>query len=342
MSFTNQDLINAFRDVFGRNTYWQKVLACDLHRIAERRNEVYAGPPIDDLPLWGRERREIAHRLSSVLPPGNNFDWPYGVCLAGLHGRADGRLTDRDYRAIAASGVSAVKLLSTASPEDSRALLSDGKFVMVRLFADLKTRRASPYDFLSWVVDDARRHYEAGVRYFEIHNEPNLRQEGWGQSWRDGAEFGDWWLKVRNGLDALYPRAKWGFPGLSPDGIPTPERTNDGVFLRAAWQATQAASFVCLHIYWQTADEMRRDTSLETYRRLFPDTLLFVTEFSNPSPHVPKAQKGIEYREFYARVRNLSGVGAAFAFVSSASSGFEHETWAEEDGRLSDIPGMVK
>lgn len=350
MSLTNQDVINAFRDVFGKE-YWLKIIACHLDSLAANRKARYVGPEIDDLPLWGKDRRALATALSAVSAPPPDpkpepkpilFDWPDGVCLVGLHGRADGRLVSNDYRAIEEAGVEAVKLLSHAAPEDSLVLLGMKQFVLTRLYASFNNRTVSPEDFCSWVVDDARRHYQSGARYFEIHNEPNLRQEGWGRSWANGAEFGRWWISVRDNLASQFPGSKWGWPGLSPDGWSIPDRANDWLFLDAASDATQRADFICLHVYWQSLEEMRGNFYLSQYRARFPDKLLFVSEFSNPSPHVPKAEKGAQYREFYQRLRRIPGVGAAFAFVSSASSGFDHETWVGEDGQLSPIPTAVK
>ena len=40
-------------------------------------------------------------------------------------------------------------------------------------------------------------------------------------------------------------------------------------------------------------------------------------------------------------LRGIPGLGAAFSFVASASSGFGNETWRNEDGSLTDIPGVV-
>ena len=45
--------------------------------------------------------------------------------------------------------------------------------------------------------------YSRGVRYFEVHNEPNLVPEGWTQSWSDGQSFGAWFLDVVNRLRRL-------------------------------------------------------------------------------------------------------------------------------------------
>ena len=77
------------------------------------------------------------------------------------------------------------------------------------------------------------------------------------------------------------------------------------------------------------------------YRRRFPDKLLFITEFSNPTQGTDKATKGQQYVRYYQHLRSVPGLGAAFAFVLSSSSGFDTETWRTEGGLVTEIPGLV-
>jgi hypothetical protein len=69
--------------------------------------------------------------------------------------------------------------------------------------------------------------------------------------------------------------------------------------------------------------------------------LLFITEFSNPEPATPKQVKGEQYARYYQHLRSIPGLGAAFSFVLSASSGFDSETWRLEDGAVTPIPALV-
>jgi hypothetical protein len=67
---------------------------------------------------------------------------------------------------------------------------------------------------------------------------------------------------------------------------------------------------------------------VRAYCDRFPNKLILVTEFSNPSPNVHKDIKGREYVQFYTEARELPpNLGALFAFALSASGEFEHETW---------------
>lgn len=294
-----------------------------------------------------RRRIEAKNRYLPVTPAGDfGRLWPAGRCLAGVHGRADGRLEAADFEVVAQARLEAVKLLTTAAPEDVDRLraINPQMFVMVRLFADFKNRIVNADDFVSWMAGDMRGFYERGVRYYEIHNEPNLKLEGWLTSWQNGREFGAWWLAVRRGLKALFPQALFGWPGLSPDGFPMPERTNDLRFLEEAVDAVQAADFLCLHCYWRDEAEMNAlsgGQGWREYRRRYPEKLLFITEFSNPTPHTSLEAKGEQYARYYQLLRHEPGLGAAFAFVSSASADFPHEAWRDESGTLTPIVAAV-
>jgi len=285
---------------------------------------------------------------SRYAPLGPDFRrvWPANKCLVGLHGRADGRMQEADFQAVAQSRVEAVKLNSSAAPEDVDRLraINPNMFIMVRLFADFKNRMVRPEDFASWVMHDMGRFYERGIRYFEIHNEVNLKIEGWTFSWQNGREFAQWWLTVRNALKGVYPEARFGWPGLSPDGFPMPERTNDLRFLDDGVDAVRAADFICLHCYWRDEAELRSPNGgmghLE-YRRRYPDKLLFITEFSNPIPNVDMLAKGRQYVQYYQALRDVPGLGAAFSFVVSASANFPYEAWRSEGGQINEIASAV-
>src|SRR6185369_8322485 len=144
--------------------------------------------------------------------------------------------------------------------------------------------------------------YSRGVRYFEIHNEPNLVPEGWTQSWNDGQAFGAWFVDVVNRLRPVFPEARFGFPGLSPgDSIPG-LRSAALDFLTGADAACRAADWVGVHCYWVSEEEMNSPAGglgFVEYRRRFPDKLLLLTEFSNPNPDTDKQTKGQQYQRYY-------------------------------------------
>ena len=150
-------------------------------------------------------------------------DWEPGVCLVGVHGRADGPMLEPDYAPLEAARVEAVKLLVNAQPGDiDRCRVTMGEvdlFFLARLFADFQNGRVvKAEEFADWQKHDMERMYVRGVRYYEVHNEPNLNLEGFSASWRNGNEFEDWFLRVVDILQPLFPDARFGFPGCSPGG----------------------------------------------------------------------------------------------------------------------------
>ncbi len=301
----------------------------------------YANDIIDPTPflIWPSE--------GTSPSPAATFTWGPGICLVGVHGRADGRMQDPDFTAVQQGRVEAVKLLSSAAPEDVDRLraINAHTFIMARLFASFYGRNYNADQFVTDLTYDMQQFYNRGVRYFELHNEPNLTVEGWTTSWQNGTEFNAWFLRAYDLFKAKFPEALIGYPGLSPDGIPAPGiRTNDIIFLNDSDEAARKADWIGVHCYWQSEAEMGAPGGGQNYleyRRRFPDKLLFITEFSNPVQNVERRVKGQQYTRYYQNLRNVPGIGAAFSFILSASSGFPWEAWRDEDGTLSDIPSVV-
>ena len=280
--------------------------------------------------------------------PGKSItvEWKHDMCLVGVHGRADGPLLEPDFPVIKDARMEAVKLLSNAPPDNVKRLLriNSDMFLLVRLFAGFRDRKVSSADFVSWVQADMHQLYEQGVRYFEVHNEPNLQIEGWHHSWQDGHQFTDWFLEVVERLKANYPEALFGYPGLSPGHEIPGQRMDSWVFLQQSEIAALESDWMGYHCYWISDADMMQPTGglvYEEFRRRYPEKLLFVTEFSNPYSEVSARDKGQQYVDYYRRLRNIKGIGAAFSFVLSASSNFPHEVWRREDGHISDIAQLV-
>lgn len=273
-------------------------------------------------------------------------EWEHGRCLVGVHGRADGPLLEPDFPVIRDTRMEAVKLLSNAPPENIERLreINENIFLMVRLFAGFRDRTVSSADFVSWVEADVERLYRAGVRHYEVHNEPNLQIEGWQRSWQDGGQFAVWFLEVVERMKLRFPEALFGYPGLSPGWDISGQRMDSWVFLQQSEEAALSADWMGCHCYWASDVDMLRPGGgmvFSEYRRRYPEKLLFITEFSNPSSETAPRVKGQQYVEYYRRLREVKGVGAAFSFVLSASANFPHEVWRGEDGRASEITTLV-
>ncbi len=212
-------------------------------------------------------------------------------------------MLEEDYEAVRVGRMEAVKLLSSAAPENVDRLLAinPDMFIVVRLFVDLHNRVMTPQEFVRDAMNDVGMYYAKGVRFFEVHNEPNLVREGLGLSWQNGREFANWFEVAVNLMRNQYPDALFGWPGLSPGGDVDGERANAERFLEEAGATVHNADWIGVHCYWLNGYGI---TSLadggywKYYQKEYPGKLLLITEFSNPSKQVPKNTKAEQYVVF--------------------------------------------
>lgn len=275
---------------------------------------------------------------------------PLAKCLTGVGMANPQLLSTSELAAVAASRVEAFKLLTLADPDENRQLVRDllhvrqGLFLVARLFfqIDLDNKpRFSPQIFVETVLSGLNALYESGVRYFEVHNEPNHPNEGMGWNWNGGAEFGAWFGQTVDILRQRFPDGKFGFPGLSP-------QPNVPDFLDGAAPFVARADWVGVHCYWQTVDQppfpMVADNAGMYWRGFqarFPDKLLMITEFSNNSASVNLADKGRQYARYFQLLRGEPSLGAAFAFALNwPGQDVNREGWVFE-GQTTMIPAAL-
>jgi hypothetical protein len=213
-----------------------------------------------------------------------------------------------------------------------------------RLETDFSDDPIPPKRFVSIVQKGMEALYRHDVRYFEVAPNPNLQSAGWRRSWPDGAGFGRWFQEVTGRLHDRFPDAKLGFPGLSP-GIVVPGKREDQYhFLDGADEAILGADWIGLNIYWTTANEMAQlseGQAYEEYRLRYPNKLLFVTEFGNPADNLSSTTKANQYIEFYRQLRELPGIGAAFAFAISAREGHTNLSWQSSKAHSERIANAI-
>jgi len=270
--------------------------------------------------------------------------WPLGMSLIGLHGRADGEMLPPDFDIVRAARVEAVKLTSSATEASVKSLraINPGVFIMVRPIVSFveneRPRRISPDQFVEWTAPNLQRLFDAdpSIQYIEVHNEPNLTIEGLGGSWNNGREFASWFDRVVDLFRQRWPDKKYGFPGLSPGASMQNIRQNMRQFLGEAALSAARADWIAVHGYWISDREMTDVTGGFTWkvlRQLFPDKVLIITEFGNPSQ--PKPMVAEQYSRYYGILRHIPGLGGAFAYISSTSDRVESARWAwrDETGR---------
>ena len=293
------------------------------------------------MPEWFAEHYPGVDVVDDTAPaPPATPEPPVGHkrALVGLHGSADGSWSNpvlppvidmvksgriESYKGLSNESAQTVGILRKINPD---------MFFCVRLMGKVTEEHPTASEFVDQCGQDVRRWYREGVRYFEVHNEPNLVAEGWTTSWKDGAEFSRWWLAVRDALKGDCADARWGYPGLSPGiglaNVRTPARR----FMSESHEAMQAADWIGVHCYWQTEAAMWVSDGGQYYKQIpRQGTEILITEFSNPNADVPKEEKAAQYVQYWD---TLDGVKAAFCFIATASAGFDDETWTQDMARI--------
>ena len=258
--------------------------------------------------------------------------WVAGRCLVGAHGRIGANLEQDDVRLAEEARLEAlmIGLEESVDTLDSLREQRPGLFIMARAASDFSDEPVSPKRFVSTVQKQMEHLYSSEVRYFEIRPNPNLQSAGWGRTWTDGKSFGTWFQEVTARLRDRLPEARLGFPGLSPGPRVPGRREEQFHFLEGADAAILEADWIGLNSYWTTASAMEQLSGgnvYEEYRLRYPDKLLFVTEFGNPSDSLSSETKANQYLEFYRRLRTQPSIGAAFAFALSAVEGHQNLAW---------------
>ncbi len=267
-------------------------------------------------------------------------------CLLGAHARVGEPLQDEDLNLIRLARLEAVKLELDESLDTIERIrgLNPAMFIVVRVTGDFSGEAISTERFFASIENNFGRLYRSGIRYFEIHSNPNVQNSGWRRSWRDGLEFSQWFTKVTQMIKARFPEAKVGFPGLSQGELLPGWRADDAQFLNEAVSAVQNADWVGVNCYWTDQASLRernKGRAFEVYRDKFPDKQLIITEFCNPIQGIADSTKARQYIEFYRMVRAQPGIAAAFAFTLSADRGHDAIVWRSETSDGSEFAELI-
>jgi len=145
-------------------------------------------------------------------------------------------------------------------------------------------------------------------------------------------------------LKAVFPAACFGFPGLSHGESVSGWREDGERFLLDAEDAVVEADWVGVNCYWTDYTGMKSvwgGKLYETYRLRYPNKLLFITEFCNPSAQVGQMIKGQQYLDFYRMLRDTPGIGAVFSYALSAVEGHDSIVWRSKNGDQCRISSII-
>jgi murein DD-endopeptidase MepM/ murein hydrolase activator NlpD len=279
----------------------------------------------------------------------------------------DGPVTEADLDVICQAGLEALKLRAIANPASDLSAYRDVGIhtLLVQLLSpEPGESPTSPQAFVDTFAPAVEAFVQAGVTDFEVHGEPNLPTRGYGVSWHSPAAFGDWFVAVAEALKTTFgAQVRAGFPGLTPPPPRQPGATpaiSQGNFLGACAEAVQTADFVCCHVYWDTAEELRAFGGgmrfIRQYLEAFPTVPLVISEFANVNPNTNSAEKGRQYAEFYFTCAQYDEcrydwpwyqafwprVQAAYAFIlRSPDPTYASQVWLDADGQPRSVATRV-
>ena len=257
-----------------------------------------------------------------------------GSARIGLHCSADPFIPEQEFVEMRQLRPGVIKVLSFHSREAIARLAAENPdaHFLLRAFLSFGGRNISPNQFFNDTISDVRRSLDALQGrdvVVELHNEPNLTLEGLGATWRDGAAFNAWWLRVLQLYRQALPGVRFIYPGLSPGGAVDRVRQEHTSFLEASRTAVEAADGLGVHTYWAHDFPMERALqTLDGFIRRFPAKPIWVTEASNNKGHTSPQEKGREYLRFWQKLQQRPTVQGVTYFVASASDPqFAEEVW---------------
>jgi hypothetical protein len=259
---------------------------------------------------------------------------PLGRVEIGLHASADPDILEAEIREFADTRPGIIKLLTFHNPDGIRQLAAqhpDAKWI-VRAFLSFGGRNISPRQFLNDTLSDMQRTLNilSGKNVvIELHNEPNLRDEGLFTTWAEGAAFARWWLELLQLYKQALPGRKFIYPGLSPGGTIIGVKQDHIQFIEASRAAVEAADGLGVHIYWSNIYPMQRGLDvLDDYISRFRYKPIYITEASNNKGGTAVYIKGRQYVEFWKALQQRPTVQGVTYFVASASNPkFQEEIW---------------
>ncbi|MCB8960552.1 MAG: M23 family metallopeptidase [Ardenticatenales bacterium] len=272
-----------------------------------------------------------------------------GKARIGLHASADPDISETEHREFGTLRPAIIKVLSHHSAADIGRLAQahPGASFIVRAFLSFGQqgeRNISAGQFVNDTIGDVTRALgQLGGRdvVIELHNEPNLVVEGWGNSWATAAAFNSWWLSVLREYRRRLPNQRYIFPGLSPGGGIDRIRHEHTSFIEACRPAINESDGLGVHIYWANNFPMSQALGqLDDYLRRYPNEPIWVTEASNNKGGVSPADKGREYLRFWQELQRRPTVQGVTYFVASSRFAFADEVWVH-DGQSHGIGAVV-
>ncbi len=286
--------------------------------VGEVRHE---GTPIYIPPL-----EESSRASQNLIPP----------TIRGVHASAGGWAPrDAELALVRANNIGAV-MIAAYEPGQARQALTLFRGVGVQHFviraATHQPISADPNAFISATLLILREYQEAlgGAPFIvQIHNEPNIRQEGWQSAWADGQGFTAWFMRVLSAYRQAFPTAKLGYPALSPGVGLAGLRFDEATFMAQSLEAVQAADWLAVHAYWQQPDGSDLITPVARWRAWAQGKPIIATEVG-PSDRTPVTALAVQ--RAYARFASI-GI-PAMAWLLHGAGAWRNADWTLNNVRI--------
>lgn len=268
----------------------------------------------------------ISFAMGEEITP--NPDPPmFATTRIGLHASMEGgSLLAEEFAEFAAMRPGIIKVLSTHDPDSVAQLAAqhpDADWV-VRPYLPFGDKPVSPSRFIEETIIptlDVLQILEEKQVAIELHSEPNLREQGLYTSWKDGAEFSDWWLELLENYRREVPYLPLLYPGLSPGSAIMGQKQDHIAFLEASREAVEKANGLGVHLYWSRVAPMAHALMmLDDYISRFRFNLIWITQAGNNQRDLSPVRKGNEYLKFWEEVQTRATVQGITYLVSSSSN----------------------
>ncbi len=285
------------------------------------------GPAVGEyMPVTVNEH-EVQQPTSEQTPPIPDPDpEPLGQVRIGLHASADPDISEQEIIEFGLFRPSIIKVLSFHDPTALKQLAQnhpDAKWI-VRAFLDFGGRSITPQRFFNDTISDMQRTidilHDRDV-VIELHNEPNIKDEGLASSWSNGSDFATWWLRLLRLYRYIFPDHRFIYPGLSPGAEVNDYKQDHVRFLEASRAAIDAADGLGIHLYWSVYKPMEQALEVldDTINR-FRNKPIWVTEASNNKAGTTASSKAHQYLTFWKELQKRPVVEGVTYFVASASN----------------------
>ncbi len=267
--------------------------------------------------------------------------------LVGINGRNDfwsGQFTESDFKAIREAKVEIVKLMEYTQLDMLHRLRAERPSIqfIVRLYEEGR-KPDPPEDFVQKHAASIEG-FRLFTNLFEVLNEPNHPQEGWGPTLDQAKAFNEWFLATLSYLKARHPWAKFGFPALSPTMLPDDPHL-DFDWLEACRSAIEAADWLGVHCYWFDVHGVTHPSfglRFTQYHQRFPNKTIHITEF-NGGPQTSPWERAENYVNYYETLAAYDYVASASSFIISSPDAQFHplQWWDPNSGELYPVAWRV-